>query len=242
MKTQDSLGKFRDIAKSIVPVPEFKVAKVNIDLDDGTFKAYVKQEHMLLSMCQGAPVPSEDKLGKLMYDLICLRVAYVNGARLPFSIIGTRFLVPSFLNTILNALGRVESDEFGLILTPNFPKAYRQDEANAEGYDKRNLEEITQEVIELSRLFRVFFDSAGIDYATELPRNKEGDIDMLLFDTSVGEVRAESRKAPGVFAIMAAILGLKQTQPVMVARVSYGSMTFYRYLTFHVGDYERSKT
>lgn len=231
----DKCGKFWDITKSVVPVPELLTADVDLSLNDGTIKVYAEQEHMLLSMCQGAEVPPVEDLLQLFYDLLYLRASYVRGARLPFSIRGTRFVIPSFLSCIINALGRVESDEFGLILTPNVPKPI----VDKGTIEERSMEEITEEVIRISRLFRPFYDMAGIEYATELPKPKEGDISLLLFDTTDNKVMAESKHAPGLFALMAAIVGLRQNKPIMVARVNYGSMEFYRYLTFHVGDYER---
>lgn len=194
---------------------------------------------MLLGMCQGAEVPPMEDLKRLMYDLLYLRVAYVTGSHLPFPIRGTKFLIPAFLSQIIEALGKVESDEFGFILTPNYPVFLNDDGTRVE--EKRSLEDVYQEASALSRKFRPFYEASGVEYATELPKPREGNVSLLTFDTASGAVRTESKKNEPIYAVMAAIIGIQQPTdaPVIMLRISYGTMAYFKALTYSVGDYER---
>lgn len=264
---QDGLGKFGNCGKKIVPVPDFQHAEVSFDLKGGLFTTYVEQLHDNLNSCQVAQIPELEDLRQLLYDLLYLRVAYVKRMRIPFPIIGTRFLIPAFFAQILFSIGRVESDEFGLILMPTLPKPFWdvsvakrlqvavEDEELEDmdlpedtsiskpilnpSWETRSLEEITKEALRLSRLFRPFFDTAGVEYSTELPKSRDGNISLMTLQMIESCVKAESKRNEPVYALMAAVLYNEISSQVLLGRINYGGIEYLRTLIYQVGDYER---
>lgn len=264
---QDLLGKFRKCGEKVVPVPVYKHAALSFNLETGLFKTYVEQLHDNLNVCYGTPTPELEDLRQLLYDLLYLRVAYVRRMRIPFSIIGTRFVIPAFFSQILVSVGRVESSDFGITLLPELPRpawdvsAIRQLQIAVEMEeledmdpvepevgskpilnpldDPRSLDDITREALRLSRLVRPFFDAAQIEYATELPKSREGNLSFMTLHLIESKVMSESNKNEPVYALMAAVLHNEISKEILLGRISYGDVDYLRTLIYQVGDYER---
>lgn len=250
MHVKDSGTRFEGCAKKVVAVPSFgEGSRVFFLTEQGLFNDYCLQIISNLSYCQGAPVPSVQELKELLLSLMALRIAYVMKKEpIPFQIRGTKFVIPAFFAQIMECLGRVESDEFGLILIPDvdFHREIKVKKSDGSFQtERRSLDDIYQNVVLLSRKFRPFFETSGVDYATELPRDREGRFEFMSLnvyskDNEIASVWAESSKIPPIYAVMASITCNKPVEAPLCRRVNYGSLNFFKPLVYGIGDYERA--
>lgn len=157
------------------------------------------------------------------------RVCYVrreNNEHFSSSWRDIRYAITPFVSALLEAIGEVNSYEFGVRLLPKMEVS-------------PDLLMSEDEVINFARRFASILKAASITgYATELPRSREGDINAMALQLIDGSIRGETSQSAPVYALMAAALSFYQVQRVFMPRVSYGNLNWFLSVLARVVDYE----
>lgn len=227
------LDKCKGLVSQVQPhTTEPSVARVTCDQAEETLMSYV---HGLAQ----AIVESTDKELDLnevetrcrdyIQYLIVARIRYVNGEKLPLPPTDRAWIVPAFINVVLAQIGRIDDPNLGIVLKPVLTKEQMQ-------YEAWTAERITSE----ARWLRIRLDIANIEYANGLPKDREGNHEMMTLQVINDRVMGEDGSHPGVHALIAGFLGLKFMENVLAPRVEYATISSVRRMLARVVDYEHN--
>lgn len=132
--------------------------------------------------------------------------------------------VTPFISCLFECIGVVEEPELGVSLTPIY-------KGSIEVFDSRQLRNA-------SLVLGSLFQALGIIYATELSRDRRGDVEFMTMQVFRDEVCNETRRFHPVKALLASVLDLQQVKSVTLPRVSYGSSRILMRTLAKVVDYE----
>jgi hypothetical protein len=221
-----------ELGKKIRPSSfEPSVSEVTCTLTDEMLDAYVEALAQIIVQADvGGSMDLKETTNELktyIKQLIIFRIRYVRGERIPMHPKDRGWIVPAFISIVLEQIGRVDDPTTGLILTPALTK---------EQTETPLWDEVT--LLKKGRWLRMICDRANIEYAIELPAQKEGNPEMMTLQVIDDEVRGEDGTHAGVYALIAGFLGIKVLENVLCPRVLYDSTATFSRLLARVPDYE----
>lgn len=220
---RDTFTVMADLRKAaeqlIAPMADsFDVVHVAMSVTDGVLQDYLRalyNEIQTSASLTGGVVPfTEDDFIAYGRTMVKARIDWVNGSNPQFHP-ADRIAIPSYLTVVLENIGRATNIDLGLELVPVY-----QD-------DGRTLTK--EEVQRISNQLKVL-GQRGLEYSDGFARDKAGSYDFMTMSVVNNMLKAPSKDAHPVYALLAASVGSRMVEDTLSPRVTYGSMDHLRSL------------
>lgn len=151
--------------------------------------------------------------------------------------------VPAFINLVINQIGFCTNDELGVHLRPTYVTTLKQFKVPEErllfslfadhdswqpsvDFNSMSRNQIDTFALKLRNLRKFGFIFSDNPFS----REREGDWEFMALQVMDNSVMAVGDNATPVHAMLASVLSLKQLQSVMLPRVNYGPLTYFKSL------------